>query len=94
MGYEFEAPALKAPKAKPVLENGEEKKAIEAAPAPVAEEDEKGSKEVARTGAEELAEEETPAPKAKKVKEEKKPAKQAATISAPKKGKKGKKTKS
>lgn len=92
MGYEFEAPALKVPKAKPVLENGEEeKKAIETAPAPAVEE--KESKEVAKRQAEEEVEEKAPAPKTKKVKEDK-PAKEAATISAPKKGKKSKKTKS
>ncbi|KAL2265685.1 hypothetical protein VTJ83DRAFT_6785 [Remersonia thermophila] len=81
LGYEFEAPALKAAQAKPLLEDGaaeEAPKAIEAPPA--AEEETK-------------AEEEKPAaePKAKKAKKAE-PAAEEATPQ--KKAKKGKKTKS
>ena len=78
MGYEFEAPALKAAEAKPLLENSaEETKAIEAPPA--AEETE--SKEEKQ-----VAEPEVVEAKATKPAEEATPQK--------KKGKKGKKTKS
>jgi nucleolar protein 15 len=78
MDYEFEAPALKAAEAKPLLENGteEEPKAIEAAPAVAEETETKEEEEVA----------EPEAPKAKATKSEK--------ATPQKKGKKGKKTKS
>ncbi|KAK4155111.1 hypothetical protein C8A00DRAFT_13851 [Chaetomidium leptoderma] len=78
MGYEFEAPALKAAEAKPMLENGteEEPKAIEATPA--ADEAESTEEQVAE-------------PKALEATETK-PADEATPQK--KKGKKGKKTKS
>lgn len=79
MGYEFEAPALKAAEAKPLLENGteEEPKAIEATPA-------------AET-AEPKEEEEVPEAEVVKAKTTK--SSEEATPQK-KKGKKGKKTKS
>ncbi|KAH6848335.1 hypothetical protein B0I37DRAFT_326935 [Chaetomium sp. MPI-CAGE-AT-0009] len=80
MGYDFEAPALKAPEAKPLLENGteEEPKAIEAPPAaeaaePKEEEEVAEAAEVAKVKKTKSSEEATPQKK---------------------KGKKGKKTKS
>ena len=78
MGYEFEAPALKAAEAKPLLESGteEEPKAIEAAPAA----------ETAEPKEEEEMAEEVVKAKTTKPSEEATPQK--------KKGKKGKKTKS
>lgn len=83
MGYEFEAPALKAAEAKPLLENGteEETKAIEPPPAAPAAEDATESKEERQVAEPEAAE-----AKAAKPAEEATPQK--------KKGKKGKKTKS
>ncbi|KAJ4307159.1 nucleolar protein [Collariella sp. IMI 366227] len=86
MGYEFEAPALKAAEAKPLLENGteEEPKAIEAAPA--AEEPE--AMEVEKV--EEPKEVKAKAKATKKTKE----TKPAAEKAVPQKGKKGKKTRS
>jgi nucleolar protein 15 len=79
MGYEFEAPALKAAEAKPLLENGteEEPQTIEAAPAAETAEPKEE---------EEVAEAEVVQAKATKSSEEATPQK--------KKGKKGKKTKS
>jgi nucleolar protein 15 len=79
MGYEFEAPALKAAEAKPLLENGteEEPKTIEAAPAAETAEPKEE---------EEVAEAEVVQAKVTKSSEEATPQK--------KKGKKGKKTKS
>lgn len=79
MGYEFEAPALKAAEAKPLLENGteEELKAIEAPPA---------AEEAELKEEEQVVEPEVVEAKSKTISDNTTPQK--------KKGKKGKKTKS
>ncbi|KAK4189892.1 hypothetical protein QBC35DRAFT_492038 [Podospora australis] len=92
MDYEFETPQLKAPEAKPQLENGtaeEEPKAIEA---PVVEEK---AEEETKEEAEPVAETKTKASKAKATKAAKvaEEAKEATPVKEKKSGKKAKKAK-
>jgi nucleolar protein 15 len=94
LGYEYEPPALKAPEAKPLLENGgaeEAPKAIEAPPA--AEEETKAEEKEEEEEKQGVEAKTTKATKAKKAKAEK-TEKTGEEATAPKKGKQSKKTKS